>query len=375
LGVSESSERELVERIHASGKRCVVALTGGGSRAIADLLAVPGASATMLEAVVPYAPQALALWLRGKVDHACSEPTARAMAMAAFERCRKLSDADPTSLRGIGATASLATTRPKRGPHRVHVAWQSAQATVSYSCELAKGRRTRAEEEAVAARLVLHAVAESCDANNCDVAPDPSADERVVRREKLAPAAWTGLLLGNRNSVMEPDGSVSRVLFPGAFHPPHAGHRRMAEIAAARCGAPVTLELSIANVDKPTLDFLEIADRLAGLSENRVLLTRAATFVDKAALVPGAVFVVGADTLARIADPAYYGGSSEQRDAAIAAIAGRGCRFLVFGRLLGERFCLPSDLELPPQLRDLCDAVPENEFRQDIRSTELRADA
>jgi nicotinic acid mononucleotide adenylyltransferase len=296
------------------------------------------------------------------------------MAMAAFERCRELSDADPTSLRGIGATASLATTRPKRGPHRVHVAWQSADNTVSYSCELAKGRRTRAEEEAVAARLVLHAVVKSCDVSKT-AAPDPSADERVVRREKRAPTAWTELLLAQRNSVLVPDGSVSRVVFPGAFHPPHAGHRRMAEIAAARCGAPVTLELSIANVEKPTLDFLEIADRLAGLSEFRVLLTRAATFVEKAALTPGAVFVVGADTLARIADPAYYGGSSHERDAAIAAIAKHGCRFLVFGRLLGERFCLPSDLDLPPQFRGLCDAVPESDFRQDIRSTELRADA
>jgi hypothetical protein len=149
----------------------------------------------------------------------------------------------------------------------------------------------------------------------------------------------------------------------------------MAEIAAARCGASVTLELSIANVDKPMLDFVEIADRLAGLSDFSVLLTRAATFAEKAAMAPGAVFVIGADTLMRIADPAYYGGSVEKRDAAIAAIANRGCRFLVFGRLVGERFCLPADLDLPPQLRDLCDSVSEAEFRQDIRSTELRAEA
>ena len=36
------------------GRQLVVAVTGGGSQAIADLLTVPGASATVLEAVVPY---------------------------------------------------------------------------------------------------------------------------------------------------------------------------------------------------------------------------------------------------------------------------------------------------------------------------------
>ena len=61
----------------------VVAITGGGGRAITDLLTVPGASATVLEAVVPYSLPALEDWLGGKVDHACSERTARAMAMAA----------------------------------------------------------------------------------------------------------------------------------------------------------------------------------------------------------------------------------------------------------------------------------------------------
>ena len=36
----------------------------------------------------------------------------------------------------------------------------------------------------------------------------------------------------------------------------------MAEIASERLGAPTTFELSIANVDKPPLDFIELDDRL-----------------------------------------------------------------------------------------------------------------
>ena len=66
LEVSVASQHDVVERIHASGRGCVVSFTGGGSQAIADLLTVPGASATMLEAVVPYSAAALAEWLGGK---------------------------------------------------------------------------------------------------------------------------------------------------------------------------------------------------------------------------------------------------------------------------------------------------------------------
>jgi hypothetical protein len=146
----------------------------------------------------------------------------------------------------------------------------------------------------------------------------------------------------------------------------------MAALALARCGGPLALELSIVNVDKPTLDFLEIDARLAGLTDYSILLSRAPTFVEKAALVPGATFVVGADTIVRIADEKYYGGDQQKRDSAIAAIASRGCRFLVFGRECNGRFVVPSEMGLPSQLRQMCDEVPPSEFRLDMSSTELR---
>lgn len=371
--MTRAAKHELVDGIHAAGRGCVLALTGGGSQAIADLLMVPGASATMLEARVPYCETALSEWLGGTFDQACSESTARAMAMAAFERARQLSTADPRTLCGIGVTASLVTTRPKRGAHRAFVAWQTAAATVSYACEFVKGRRTRIEEEDLVAQLVLRAVAEASGAAN-ERPTSSTSEEPIVRHEKRAPNEWTELLLGERPSVACRPADGPRLVLSGAFNPLHDGHRQMAAAAAARCGLPVTLELSIANVDKPTLDFIEIDRRLASLSNFPVLLTRAATFAEKAGLVPGAIFVVGADTIARIADEKYYGGGHRQRSSAIAAIAAKGCRFLVFGRVVNGQFRLPSELSLPSQLRGLCDEVCEAEFRQDISSTELRSE-
>jgi hypothetical protein len=276
---------------------------------------------------------------------------------------------------GIGATASLVSNRPKRGPHRIHVAWQSAEKTVVTSCELLKGTRTRDEEEQVATQLILTSVAESC---GVEAAFSVEAEhEPIQRREQNAPPEWSDLLLGRRSHVAISDaGTIGndhpKILFPGAFNPIHTAHRRMARIAGERLGAPVTFELSIINVDKPPLDFVEIADRLAQFAGERVLLTRASRFVEKAELAPGCTFVVGVDTIVRIGDSKYYRGGDAERDAAIAAIAAAGCRFLVFGRSLQGNFHSLSDLAISTELHHLCEELPESEFREDVSSTELR---
>jgi hypothetical protein len=374
--MSPSIEHELIKRVHASGKHMLLSITGGGSRAIASLLEVPGASASVIGAIVPYAPAALESWLGGAVDQHCSERTSRAMAMTAFGRARQFCDADPRTLRGIGATASLATTRPKRGPHRIHAAWQSAEATVSYSCELAKGERTRAEEERIATQLILTAVCEACGVEGARLL-EPSVADAVHRREQRAPAAWSELLLGERTSMAiheETTANADRtaVLFPGAFNPLHEGHVRMAELAEHRYGVPVTFELSITNVDKAPLDFIELAERLEQLAGRRVLLTRAPTFAEKSQVAPGCVFVVGIDTIVRIADSQYYCGDEVQRDHAIATIANQGCHFLVFGRTMDDRFVKLSDVDVSAVLRELCEEMPESQFHSDVSSTDLR---
>jgi len=146
----------------------------------------------------------------------------------------------------------------------------------------------------------------------------------------------------------------------------------MAEVASVRYGRSVTFELSITNVDKPPLDFVELADRLEQLKGRRVLLTRAPTFAEKARLAPGCSFIVGVDTLERIRDPRYYDGDVSQRDAAIDAIASQGCRFLVFGRSRGDDFVTLPKLKLPAPLVALCDDVSEDVFREDVSSTKLR---
>ena len=100
-------------------------------------------------------------------------------------------------------------------------------------------------------------------------------------------------------------------------------------------------------------------------------LTRLSSFVEKAKRFPGATFIVGVDTLVRIADPRYYGGEAGLHRA-LAALADRKARFLVFGRTLNAAFQGLAEVELPPALRQMCLAVSEAEFRADVSSTALR---
>ena len=72
--------------IHDAPQRGVFYVTGGGSLFVSDLLTVPGASNTVLEAQVPYAFEALDEMVGGGNIQACSDATARRMAVRAYRR-------------------------------------------------------------------------------------------------------------------------------------------------------------------------------------------------------------------------------------------------------------------------------------------------
>ena len=150
-----------IARIHASSLRAMLVVTGGGTQAIADLLAVPGASRTVLEAVVPYSEAALTEFLGAHPHQAVSVETAAALARAAYKRAVVLSPADDP-LVGISCTATLATDRLKKGAHRAHIGISTAAETHVYSCTLTKGARDRQGEERVVSDLLLTILSRAC---------------------------------------------------------------------------------------------------------------------------------------------------------------------------------------------------------------------
>jgi nicotinamide mononucleotide (NMN) deamidase PncC len=387
-----ASWRRLIERIHETPVGAVLATTGGGASAIADLLVVPGGSRTVLEAVVPYSPASLAAWLGRAPEQACTEQTALAMAAVACQRAERLAPsegesatADRRSERtsvGVACTAALVSRVPKKGAHRCHVAVQTPHGTLSAALVLEKGARTRDEEEALVGRVLLSSMARGIGLEG--IPPiELRPGERIVERYLEAPPLLRELRDGSRALVWSlPDGGLTATLagaasppigiLCGSFNPLHDGHRRLRAAAESLLGGGVYYELSIRNVDKPPLDFLTIDSRRRQFVDSPLALTAVGTFVEKARVLPGVTFVVGVDTAERIVAPKYYSGSEESMTRALAGIRDFGCRFLVAGRKQCERFMTLGDLSLPRESADLFEELPARVFRADISATEIR---
>ncbi|PSR87758.1 CDP-L-myo-inositol myo-inositolphosphotransferase, partial [Actinidia chinensis var. chinensis] len=117
--------RALVEAIHSSPTQAVLYLSGGASQALGLLMSVPGASNTVLEAVVPYSTMSM-VQLLGKVPtQFAGRQTSEDMALLAYNRALMLSKPGFPAL-GVGFTGSLATTRPKLGDHRFHLSTRTS---------------------------------------------------------------------------------------------------------------------------------------------------------------------------------------------------------------------------------------------------------
>ena len=463
----EPALRVALEAVHASPVRAVMHVTGGAAQSLGWVMAVPGASRTLLEARVPYAREAM-VDLLGKepaqyVDARC----ARRLARAAYARGVRLSPPSGDDARhvvGLGCTCALASVPPKKGAHRCVVATFGLRGAAEYSLVLEKDARDRWEEDGLASRLVVHALAEAAELSRAASRATESADkhspsgndhlddllaphlvpgdaletnfsetliaraggieyspsddlspgDKDPRTRSRVPFEW--LARGDGELVELTDGEVTAadalpggatakpLVLPGSFNPLHDGHRGM--LAAAlklRAGHRPAFELAVTNADKGTMPVEEVMRRAEQFRRRsrsrsgdggadardldledegfaRLILTRSPLFSGKAALMPGATFVVGHDTAVRLVMPKYYGGEAGMLRA-FAAIRERGCSFLVAGRLAAagdddatgaRRFLTLADVDVPAPLRDLFEEIPG--FREDVSSTEIRAE-
>jgi len=331
---------------------------------------------------------------------------------------------------GVGCAASLITDREKKGEYRVHVAIQTLQRTLQFSLWFQKDARTRWEEERLVADLILNAIetARQQEAKHSPLSqPGVRENEETfvpffVERSsedcplyeqiplalkpgeavqgkqtvgspllvdlffgKLGAVLWTNEGIrhtiaykpaGSSAASFNPCAEFTQAVFPGSFSPIHKGHQEMIRIAEGRLQGEVALEISVQNVDKPPVDYIELEQRLEQISianaKQVVWLTQTPLFVNKAELFQGATFIVGADTLKRFADLRFYQENVHNLHEILRTIASFNCRFLVFARQ--SKYGLESldTLNVPDMLRSLCDDVPPSVFTMDISSSELR---
>ena len=286
--------------------------TGGGSSALNALLTTPGASRFVVDAQIPYSPEALERYLGEKPEQSVSPATARALAEKAFE---KVGQASSLSAVGVSCTAALQTDRERRGVDRAFLCIKTVATERTYSLYFSEG--TRAEQEALLSDWLLVLIAQ-------------------------AVGAERGLML------------------PGSFNPVHCGHFGMLKVAGEMTGLRGIFELSAANVDKPDIPEEEILRRAAAIRDIPVALTRAPRFTQKAERFPNTTFVLGYDTAERLIDYARSGEWDLFQTVETS--------FLVASRILQHL----ENLDLPEGFESLFAAIPESTFREDISSTELR---
>jgi len=187
---------------------------------------------------------------------------------------------------------------------------------------------------------------------------------------------YTQILEGHKkfnileNGRLIPEEFISKsLILSGSFNPLHNGHIKLLEAAKNMTKLEPFFEISISNVDKRNISLEDLNSRISQFYNiGKILITNSATFEDKSNLFKKSIFAIGYDTAVRILDNKYY---EKDMKESLSNIKKNECSFLVTGRKINGKYKYLNDLEIE-EYKGLFSIIPEENFRLDISSTEIR---
>jgi hypothetical protein len=290
------------------------------------------------------------------------------------------------NLFGVACTTQRCFGEENQSTNRAFISTWSSSKLVSTKIEYSN--RSDHDEDDLLTRALLSNISRACNVSRgeLNLALDSTANEKQETHEinyldaaqRLIDKHTTYFKISKEGDLVQSNDPElkSQLIVSGSFNPVHLGHVKLLDASMRTLQATHgAYELSAFNADKPPLTIdviLERAAQFAGLGD--IYITNAPTFVMKAKFLHNATFAVGYDTAIRIVNSKYYNNSDAERDTALEGMQHNGCGFIVGGRTIDGKFHYidSKDINIPAHLMKLFASIPENIFREDISSTELR---
>ena len=159
------------------------------------------------------------------------------------------------------------------------------------------------------------------------------------------------------------------LILSGSFNPLHEGHIELLNASSKEFKKNPLFEISITNVDKSEINFIDLMDRINQFkSLGNLVITNSAKFEEKSMLFQESIFVIGYDTALRLVDNKYYNDDFRK---SLKIIEKNNCSFLVSGRFINKNYKKPNNINFKGY-DYLFNILSEEKFRIDISSTQLR---